>query len=188
MSHAAAQERNLGLSNFYTLRFGHCKNSADGDFIDNIDGSFNLYVATGQDTNGNEYIITLQKGEFCVFQNETFHDRIGAVSNKLTDLFSLDVAKALIQSGHDKDADGVIDFAPDYEEYYFEAREDDDVSDFAPCFFVVTSVTYDCAAKINVSDGSVSFAGERVSSLSDFYGHVDEDDWYVRGVSIPEDL
>jgi hypothetical protein len=188
MRHTNAPEGYLGLSNFYILRFGYCNNSADGDFIDNIDGRFNLYVATGHDNGGNEYIITLHKDEFCVFQNETLHDRIGAISNKLTDLFPPDVAKALIQSGYDKDPDGVIDFAPDYEKYYFEAREDAEVKDFSPCYFVISSVTYDCAAKINVSDGSVTFSEGCVDKLSDFYGHVDEDDWYVLGVSAPNSL
>jgi len=188
MSDATASESYLSLSNFYNLRFGHCKNSAEGDFIDNIDGRFNLYVASGYDDFENEYTITFHKGKLRVSQHTTFHDCIETIADDMTDLIPANIAKALIQSGHDQDPDGFIDFAPEYEKCYFDAREDDDVSNFAPCFFVVSSVTYDCAAKIDVSDGSVTFAGERVSSLSEFYGHVDEDNWYVVGVTGHEGL
>ena len=188
MSHATAAEGTLALSNFYNLRFGHCNNSAEGDFIDNIDGRYNLSVATGSDVFENEHTITFHKGKFCVFQNKSFYDCMETIADDMTDLLPADVAKALMQSGHDKDPDGFIDFAPDYEKYYFGARDDDEVSDFAPCFFVVSSVTYDCAAQINLSDGSVTFSGGHVDNLSDFYGHVDEDDWYAVGVSAPEGL
>jgi len=188
MSYATASEGCLSLSNFYNLRFGHCKNSAEGDFIDNIDGRFNLCVASGTDGSEVEYTIIFYKGNLSVLQDKSFYDYIETIANDMIDFIPAKFANLLIQSGYDKDLDSFIDFAPDYEKYYFEAREDDEVSDFSPCFFVVSSVTYDCAAKINVSDGSVSFAGERVSSLADFYGCVDEDDWYVLGVTAPEKL
>jgi len=172
----------LKMSNYYNLRFGYCNAESEGDFIDNIDGKFNIYVADGHDENLNVYLCLYINNEFKVIENGSIHGNLDLLSKHLSTLFSKNIAKGLIQSGYDNDPDGIIDNAPDYEEHYFDTREDDDVDGYMPCFFVVSSVTYDCNCKIDKNSGAVQLDGKVIDNMYDFYGYLDEDESYAIGV------
>ena len=100
----------------------------------------------------------------------------------LNTTLSADIAKGLIQSGYDNDADGIIDHAPDYEDHYFDTREDDDVYVFIPCFLLLAFVIYRCYFKVDIKTGAVIYENERFNNFSDFYGYLDEDETYAIGV------
>ena len=97
-------------------------------------------------------------------------------------IFNKDIASALILAGYDNNPDGIIDHAPNYEEYYFEARDDDNVEDFKPCHFVVASFTDECNATIDINSGVVHFKNEKIENLKEFYGFFDEDESYTLGI------
>jgi hypothetical protein len=170
------------MSNYYNLRFGYCNSDSEGDFIDNINGALNIYVATGADDDQNEYLLLYYNNKFLALADRSIHDNLEDLAKSLNTIFSEEIAKGLIQSGYDNDPDGIIDHAPDYEDHYFDTRDDDDVDGFIPCYFVVASVTYNCNCKVDIKSGAIIYEDEKVNNFSDFYGYLDEDETYAIGV------
>ena len=172
----------LKMSNYYNLRFGYCNSESEGDFIDNIEGKFNIYVVNGEDDEGAEYLCLYFKNEFKIIEDSSITDNLDLFVDHMSAFCSANIAKGLIQSGYENGDDGIIDNAPDYEEHYFETRDDDSVDGYTPCFFVVSSVTYDCNCQIDKTTGSVRFNNEVIENMSEFFGYLDEDESYVIGV------
>lgn len=172
----------VGISNFYNLRFGYCSDSAEGDFIDNINGSLNIYIANGKSDNNDDYLLRYFNNKFTASKNEDIYDNLSDLGKSLESIFSEDIAKGLIQSGYENNPDGIIDYAPSYEDHYFDTRDDDAVDGYNPCYFVVSSVTYECNAKVDISSGIIHFDNEKINNFSDFYGYLDEDETYAIGV------
>ena len=170
------------LSNYFNLRFGYCDEDSDGDFIDNISGDYKIYVAIGTDSNDDDHLLIYSKGNFEAIKDGDIQEKLEDLSKTLQPMFDQAIAKGLIQSGYDNDPDGIIDHAPDFEDHYFDTREDDDVDGYAPCYFVIGSVTYDCECEVDLSSGKIYFGEEIVENFSEFYGYVDEDDTYAVGV------
>ena len=170
------------MSNYYNLRFGYCNSDSEGDFIDNINGALNIYVATGTDDDQNEYLLLYYNNKFLALADRSIHDNLEDLAKSLNTIFSEEIAKGLIQSGYDNDPDGIIDHAPDYEDHYFDTRDDDDVDGFIPCYFVVASVTYNCNCKVDIKSGAIIYEDEKVNNFSDFYGYLDEEETYAIGV------
>ena len=170
------------LSNYFNLRFGYCDEDSDGDFIDNISGDYNIYVAIGTDSNDDDHLLIYSKGNFEAIKDGDIQEKLEDLSKTLQPMFDQAIAKGLIQSGYDNDPDGIIDHAPDFEDRYFDTREDDDVDGYAPCYFVIGSVTYDCECEVDLSSGKIYFGEEIVENFSAFFGYVDEDDTYAVGV------
>ena len=170
------------MSNYCNLRFGYCGPNSEGDFIDNINGNLNIYIANGSDDNENEYLLLYYNKKFLALEDSSIHDNLDILAKNLSSVFNQELAKGLIQSAYDNDPDGIIDHAPDYEDHYFDAREDDDVDGFAPCYFAVSSVTYDCDCLVDLKSGEIIYNGEKVDNFSEFYGYLDEDDTYAIGV------
>jgi len=179
----AEDEKNLVyMSNYYNLRFGRCDSNSEGDFIDNITGALNIYVASGTDDDQNEYFLLYYGSKFSAQKDSSLHDNLGVLGKSLSSIFSEDVAKGLIQSSYDNDPDGIIDHAPDYEDHYFDTRDDDDIDGFIPCYFAVASVTYTCDCKVDIKSGNVFYNDEKIDNFSDFYGYLDEDESYTVGI------
>ena len=174
--------KSIEMSNYYNLRFGYCNSDSEGDFIDNINGALNIYVANGTDNELNEYLLLYHNNKFQALKDQSIYDILGELTKNLNTIFSEKIAKALVQSGYDNDIDGVVEHAPDYEEHYFHTRDDDDVDGFIPCYFVVGSVTYECKCEVDISSGIITYNGEKVHNFSDFYGYLDEDEAYAIGI------
>jgi hypothetical protein len=170
------------MSNYYNLRFGYCNSGSKGDFIDNINGALNIYVATGTDDDQNEYLLLFYNNKFLALAGHSVIDNLGDLAKSLNTIFSEKIAKGLIQSGYYNDPDGIIDHAPNYQDHYFDTRDDDNVASFLPCYFVVASVTYNCNCKVDIKSGSIIYEDKKVNNLSDFYGYLDEDETYALGV------
>ena len=170
------------MSNYYSLRFGYCSESAEGDFIGNIDGSLNIYFANGKNDNNEDYLLLYFNNKFTALKDEGLLENLSGLGKSLCSIFSEDIAKGLIQSGYENNPDGIIDHAPSYEEHYFHARDDDAVFRYKPCYFVISSVTYECNAKIDIISGIIHSDSDKINTLSDFYGYLDEDEWFAIGV------
>lgn len=170
------------MSNYYNLRFGYCNSASEGDFIDNINGALNIYIANGTDDDQNEYLLLYYNSKFIAKKDHSLHDNLEDLAKTLNTICSEDIAKALIQSGYDNSADGIIEHAPDYEDHFFDARDDNDVADFIPCYFVVASVTHNCECKVDLKSGIIIWNNEKVKNFSDFYGYLNEDETYALGI------
>ena len=134
------------------------------------------------DDEQNEYFLLFNNNKFLALADCSIYDKLEDLAKSLDTIFSKEIAKGLIQSGYDNDPDGIIDHAPDYEEYYFDTRDDDDVNDFIPCYFVVASVSYPVGCQVNIKTGAVIYDDEKFNNFSDFYGCLDEDETYAIGV------
>jgi hypothetical protein len=172
----------LEMKNFYCMRFGSCNSESNGDFIDNIDGRFNLYIATGVSPEGDEYLCLFHNDKFKAIKNSHITEILDSFTGHMPQVFSTNIAKALIQSGHDNDPDGIIDHAPEFEEHFFDTRADDLVDGYKPCFFTYSSITYDCGSQIDQHTGAVHDNDEMYEDMSAFFGCVDEDEGYVVGI------
>ena len=108
----------LRISMFYNLRFGSCANNDSGDFIDNIKGKFNIYFANGIDDNDEEYFLMYTNNAFQAKKDQDILDNLDELAIGLKGIFNKDIASGLILAGYDNNPDGIIDHAPNYEEYY----------------------------------------------------------------------
>lgn len=169
------------LSNYFNLRFGYCDENSEGDFIDNISGEHNIYVGTGTDGHGKDHLLIHAKGKFEAIKDGDIQEKLEDLSKTLQPMFDQAIAKGLIQSAYDNDPDGIIDHAPAFEEHYFDTRDDDDVDGYAPCYFAIGSVTYDCGCEVDLASGKIYFGEDIIQNFPEFYGYVDEDDTYAVG-------
>ena len=170
------------MSNYICLRFGYCNSKSQGDFIDNINADLNIYLATGTDDNQKEFLLCYINDDFFVLPNESINGNLDKLSNRLSNFLDKKIAKGLIKSGHENDADGIIDYAPEYKDYFFDAQENDSVESFAPCYFVITSITMKCDCKINIKTGNIIYEKQKINNLCDFFGVLDEDEIYTIGI------
>ena len=178
-----SESKLLEMSNYYNLRFGYCSSNSQGDFIENINGNLNIYIANGTDKNMNEYLLFFFNNKFLALPNSSIQDNLIDLAKTLDTIFNEKIAKALIQSGYDNDPDGIIDHIPDYEDYYFNTRDDANIVGFSPCYFVVASVTYECKCKVDVKSGFIIYDDKKINNFSDFYGYLNEDESYTIGVT-----
>ncbi len=171
------------LTDFYNLRFGTTSADSSGDFIDNIQGKFNIYLATGTDEKETEYYLTFYNSKFFSKKNGELRDFIDDLAKSLINLFPINVGKGLIQSGIERDPDGIIVHCSEYGDSFFETRDNDDVEFYSPCNFVVSSVTYDCQSNIELETGVIHYRNERIENLLNFFGYLDEDEYFALGVN-----
>ena len=174
------------MSDYYNLRFGYCNSESESDFIDNINGKLNIHVAKGYDEEENSFLLIYHNNNFMVLKEKSFFDSLDILANSISDLNPLfaEIAKGLILSIYDREDYGINTFSPKFKEFYFEARETDEVNEFSPCFFSVGSVTNDCSnSKIDLNSGEITLEGTLIHNVSDFYGYLDEDDTWVIGIT-----
>ena len=100
----------------------------------------------------------------------------------LKGIYDKNVAKALIKSAYFKSNVGIMEYLKNYEDDYFDARDDDDVQNFSPCDFVVASVTHNCNCKIDIQAGNIYYKQENIKNLCEFFGYLDEDKNYTIGI------
>ena len=176
----------VSMSNYYNLRFGYCDSESESDFIDNIKGSLNIHIALGEGELEQMYLLIYHNKKFLALKESSLFDNLGDLAKSISNLephFSEKLAKGLILSAYDREDYGINAFSPDYEEFYFEARESDDVQDYTtPCYFAVGSLTEHCGCEVDLNSGEISLNGEKIDNLEDFYGYLDEDDTWVIGV------
>jgi len=66
---------------------------------------------------------------------------------------------------------------------FFLTTDQDDVAKFGDSYFGICSVTRDLEFEVNPASGETSFNGKLYGDMSDLYGHFDEDEWWVVGIS-----
>ena len=183
----------LKVLHSYLLRFGHIDSKSSGDFIDNINGKFNIYIAFAE-SNEDEYTCIFANNKFLLKTNY-FDENIDDLAKNLKGFCDNDIAKALIQAGYEENIDGFIDHIDkiSYEEcdkYLYGTGMDDEpkptntVEEYINSYFVFTGLTSNCNCEIDSETGEIFLENQTYSNLSDFYGCLDEDSESIQGVKI----
>lgn len=177
------------IKNYRVLRFGDANSESEGDFIDNINPSLNLVVATltCDQAGKSESYLVIQNDQLghVLFKDMEFSEVIEQLISKLgvENLCSHAVFAGLACSTESQDVDGIAKHCPNLEEQYFEASETDLVEEYVECIFGIGSKTEDTGASFDLSTNTVKFGDEEFSSLSDVYGYFDEDSTWVVGLN-----
>lgn len=186
--------KKLQINSSYLLRFGFIDENSSGDFIDNIDGRYNIYLVYAEN-DGKEYSCIFANNKH-IFKEKYFDEHIDELSKNLNTLCSADIAKALIQAGYEENIDGFIDHIDNVTfdncgDYTYgtgvddEPRPNDSVESFTKSYFVYTGLTTQCEAiNIDSDTGKVEYMGGTYDSLAEFYGCVDEDQESIQGIRI----
>lgn len=173
----------LPIVNFYALRIGAAGYNAEGDFIDNQTDNLCVFVADCGEDYSHTVVHIPNIGNF-VYEDELFMTIAVDIVKKLN-LGSIpsDLAAGLLKTGYENDLDGLIDVNQAYEDTAFNAGDSEDISDYAPCYFVVASFTNDIDdTVIDLATGNLTHETESLDNLSDLYGRIDETDSFVTGV------
>ena len=177
------------IKNYRVLRFGVANSESEGDFIDNINPSLNLVVATltCDQAGKHESYLVIQNDQFghVLFKDMEFSEVIEQLISKLgvENLCPHAVFAGLACSTESQDVDGIAKHCPCLEEQYFEASETDLVEEYGECIFGIGSKTEDTGASFDLNTNTVKFGDEEFSSLSDVYGYFDEDSTWVVCIS-----
>ena len=177
-------ENKITIESFHVLRFGITTEESESDFIDNINPSLNTIIISGMDKEENSYLVFYFNEMMHVIEEGTLVDNLDELANFLKSEMSIDLAKALLQSGYENSEDGILDHLSIGDDDYFQTSESDDVEDYSPCNYVLSSVTYDVDVHLNLKSSEVEFEDQVFENPSSFYGAVDEDETFVYGVYI----
>lgn len=183
----------LEITSFYLLRFGYIDTNSSSDFIDNINGKFNIYIVYAE-ADDKEYTCIFANEKFMLKDNY-FDEHIGLMAKNLKSLCSDDIARALIQAGYEENIDGFIDHIDNItidncENYVYGTGVDDEpkptepVESYADSYFVYTGLSTDCKTSIDGDTGVVEHDGQTYENLSEFYGCIDEDQESIQGIRI----
>ena len=165
------------LSNYVNLRFGSVSKKTGGDFIDNITPDKNLYLATAN-TQSQTYLCVFHDGTFAAFSEGAIDDVLGWLNGSASQLGKSDFGLLTQAYDHYFSMLGTSD-----ETESWTARESQNVNRFAPCHFVLASITGDTQADIDLVTGELSHYEDTLRDMSELYGRIDEDDVMVIGIS-----
>ena len=168
----------LLIKTFHCLRFGYCDKESQSDFIDNIQGEFNIYVADSFDEDGDHHLLIYTNNQLQVIKNGILENYLDQITENTIDHLNKDKAKALIISSYENNPEALLDIEDYDSNSYFEADEGEDVGSHKPCFFGLSSATNQIENCILDSHaGTILFLGNEISNLSQLYGYLDEDEW-----------
>ena len=168
----------LLIETFHCLRFGYCDKDAQSDFIDNIQGEFNIYVADSYDEDGDHHLLIYTNNQLQVIKNGILENYLDQITENTIDHLNKNKAKALIISSYENNSKALLDIKDYDTNSYFEADEGEDVMNYKPCFFGLSSATNqidNCI--IDSSAGTISYMENEIPDLSQLYGYLDEDEW-----------
>ena len=168
----------LLIETFHCLRFGYCDKDAQSDFIDNIQGEFNIYVADSFDEDGDHHLLIYTNNQLQVIKNGILENYLDQITENTIDHLNKNKAKALIISSYENNSKALLGIKDYDANSYFEADEGEDVMSYKPCFFGLSSATNQIENCILDSHaGTILFMGNEIPNLSQLYGYLDEDEW-----------
>jgi len=171
--------KKLEIETYHCLRFGYCDKNAQSDFIDNIKGEFNIYVAESFDSDGKNYLLIYTNNQIQVIENGSLQDNLDLIAENMITNLDKDKAKALIISSYGYNFGILSELITDYDPtVYFEAYENEDVERYKPCFFGLSSTSYEIENCVIDSEvGTILYAHNQIPNLSELYGYPSEDRW-----------
>tara|TARA_B100001113_G_C21097602_1_gene617237 strand:- start:999 stop:1625 length:627 start_codon:yes stop_codon:yes gene_type:complete len=173
--------KKLKIETFSNFRFGECDKNSESDFIDNINGRFNIYTADSYDSNGDYYLLILTKAnnQLQVIKNGDFESQAGNIAKVMDGFLEESIIRQLIISAYDGDINLLSKYMSDSKKgICFEAGESEDVNNYNPCFFSISSSSHGIEnCEIDSKAGTILFNEHEIQDLSELYGYVDEDEW-----------
>ena len=170
--------RKLLIEKFRCLRFGCCDKDAQSDFIDNIQGEYNIYVADSFDEDGNHHLLIYTNNQLQVIKNGILENQLDQITENTIGHLNKDKAKALIISSYENNPEAFLEIEDYDSNSYFEADEGEDVGSHKPCFFALSSATNqieNCILDSHV--GTILYMENEIPNLSELYGYLNEDEW-----------
>lgn len=171
------------MSDYKVLRFGYGDDESSGDFIENINSSANIWVATAM-KGDDDYLCVFTAGAFALTAFGDADDLMDHTPAAALELLGEDLAKGFVKSIYEQDFDGLLDVDEDLEEQFFMTDETDEIAFYSPCLFALGSSTEHCDAKIDLKSGKIQDGEDRLvlEDLSFFFGRRDEDGTWVMGI------
>tara|TARA_B100000700_G_scaffold320971_1_gene419272 strand:- start:641 stop:1264 length:624 start_codon:yes stop_codon:yes gene_type:complete len=173
--------KSLRIEDYINMRFGYCDESAESDFIDNINGRFNIYLSNCSDCDGKKYlaIYSCINDHLNVIENGSFKDNVDYLAEEMEEVLEKDVIRNLMLAMFNGNFISLSEHisANDLGSC-FEASEAEDVKKYKPCFFGLSSTSYGIEnCEIDSEIGTILYLDNEIQNLSEFYGYVDEDKW-----------
>ena len=165
------------LSNYLNLRFGSVSEKQGGDFIDNITPGKNLYLAMAN-TQSQTYLCVFHNGTFKALADSGIDDVLGWLNGLGSQLGEADYG--LLTQAYDH---YFSTLGASGETESWTARESQGVNRFAPCHYVLASITADTQADVDLVTGELSHYEDTLCDMSELYGRIDEDDVMVIGIA-----
>ena len=170
--------KKLLIETFHCLRFGYCDKDSQSDFIDNIQGEFNICIADSFDEDRNRHLLIYANNQLQVIKNGILENYLDQVTENTIYHLNKDKTKALIISSYENNPKALLDIEDFDSNSYFEAGEGEDVGIHKPCFFGLSSATNQIENCFLDSDaGTILFLGNEIPNLSELYGYLNEDEW-----------
>ena len=110
----------LLIETFHCLRFGYCDKDSQSDFIDNIQGEFNIYVADSFDEDGDHHLLIYTNNQLQVIKNGILENYLDQITENTIDHLNKDKAKALISSSYENNAEALLGIEDYDSSSYFE--------------------------------------------------------------------
>lgn len=167
---------------YYLIRLGKGTKDGVGDFIDHIDYSYNLAVIQFHD----EEILAIQGPNIKFYvESDSWTLPVESLVEKIESDIPKNILMGLYQSAFQGNDSGMVKHDCLNEDYdnFFQTTDQDEVSKYGNSYFAICSVTKDLELKVDVDTGSVEFNGQKYNEISELYGNIDEDEWWVIGVS-----
>ena len=169
----------LLIETFHSLRFGYCDKDAQDDFIENIQGEFNIYVADSFDEDGNHHLLIYTNNQLQVIKDGILSSYLDQITENTINHLDKDKAKALIISSFENNHYYLSDSIENYDSNLcFKAGEGEDVGSYKPCYFGLSSTTdqiENCVLDSHV--GTILYMGNEIPNLPELYGYLNEDEW-----------
>ena len=171
------------IYDYQCIRIGFADQRSSGDFIDNLLNDLSFIVCR---TNEFDETLIIQHSQIGhrIFHEVSFCDAIPSLISELNPNIDKLLLNGLLNSTYQNDADGIIDFNSELENKIFQTNDISAMRDFAPCYFGISSMTYDCDATINLENGNVFHKNEQLVDLSDLYGRIQDDEEWVIGFQL----
>jgi hypothetical protein len=167
---------------YYLIRLGKGGKDAPGDFIDHIDYKYNISVIQFPDAE----ILAIQGPSIKFFiEKDAWTLPVESMFKKIGSDIPKNILMGLYQSAFDGNDGGLVIHECLNEDFdnFFQTTDQDDIAKFGDCYFGICSVTRDLEFEVNPASGETTFNGKIYSDISDLYGHFDEDEGWVVGIS-----
>jgi hypothetical protein len=167
---------------YYLIRLGRGAKAASGDFIDHIDYKYNIAVIQFPDAE----ILAIQGPAVKFYiEKDAWTLPVESLVKKIDSDITKNILMGLYQSAFEGNDGGLVIYECLNENFdnFFLTTDQDDVAKFGDSYFGICSVTRDLEFEVNPASGETSFNGKLYGDMSDLYGHFDEDEWWVVGIS-----
>ena len=168
---------------FSLIRIGRGFKNSIGDFIDHIEPELNLAVLEFPE---DEKIVIHGPHITFSIEHEAWTIPVDKIIKQVKTTIKSNILAGLYRSTFEKNDGGLVIYDALNEEYdnYFESTDQELVSQYGDSIFGIGSVTENLSIKLNATTGEVFYNEFIFKNISELYGHFDEDNWWVIGITL----